>query len=190
MTNQHKRDRFHKDTWIDRDRCTYPTNQHKCPMVVHCFFFEFYIFLLVFWDHFRTFERFWEILRDFERFGEILRNFHFTQQYYFFNYNGSHASDFERFWEIVRNFEKFWENSSQVFLVLFSRFDLLPHGIAGICCDNGWSHMQSVSYLLVVLQLLPRLDSWLHHEEKTPVTVPLCFTYNVCCESSSILYQD
>ena len=119
------------------------------------FFFEFYIFLLVFWDHFRTFERFWEILRDFERFWEILRNFRFNQQYYF-------SITMVPMPLILRDFEKFWENSSQFFFVLFSRFDLLPHGIAGICCDNGWSHMQSVSYLLVVLQLLPRLDSW-HH---------------------------
>ena len=95
-----------EDTWIDRDRCTYPTNQHKCPMVVHCFFCIIF-FLLVFWDHFRTFERFRKILRDFERFWEILRNFHFTQQYYFSITMVPMPlilRDFERFWEILRKF--------------------------------------------------------------------------------------
>ena len=133
------------------------------------FFLHSIFFLLVFWEILRNFERFWEILRNFEKFS-------LHPAILLFNYNGSHASDFERFWEILRNFEKilarFWEiweilrNFEKIlasfFLVLFSRFDLLPHGIAGICCDNGWSHMQSVSYLLVVLQLLPRLDSWRH----------------------------
>jgi hypothetical protein len=106
MTNQHKRDRFHEDTWIDRDRCTYPTNQHKCPMVVHCFFFWILYF---FTSVLRSFQNFWEILRNFERFWEILRNFEKFSLHpaiLLFNYNGSHASDFERFWEILRNFEK------------------------------------------------------------------------------------
>ena len=93
-----------EDTWIDRDRCTYPTNQHKCPMVVHCFFFAFYIF---FTSVLRSFQNFWEILRNFERFWEILRNFHFTQQYYFSITMVPMPlilRDFEKFWEILRQF--------------------------------------------------------------------------------------
>ena len=147
MTNQHKRGHLN---WPRSLHIPHKSAQvsNGCPL----FFFAFYIF---FTSVLRDFEKFWEILRDFEKFWEIFTspsNTTFQLQWFPCLW----------FWEILRDFEKFWENSSQFFLVLFSRFDLLPHGIAGICCDNGWSHMQSVSYLLVVLQLLPRLDSWRH----------------------------
>ena len=189
MTNQHKRDRFHEDTWIDRDRCTYPTNQHKCPMVVHLFFFEFYIFLT---SVLRSFQNFWEILRNFERFWEILRNFEKFWEIFTSPSNTTFQLQWFPclwFWEILRNFEKIL---ASFFLFLFSRFDLLP---PWDCRHLLWQWLIShaVSLILaggVAVAATPWQLTPLHHEEKTPVTVPLCFTYNVCCESSSILYQD
>ena len=73
-----------------------------------CFFWILYFFKLVFWDHFRTFEKFWEILRDFETFWEIFTspsNTTFQLQWFPCLW----------VWEILRDFEKFWENSSQFF---------------------------------------------------------------------------
>ena len=92
--------------------------------------------------------------------------FEFYFFYWWFEIISELLRNCERFWEIVRNFEKFLAIFFKFYLLGFCYNSLLPHGIAGICFDNGWSHSDLILASGVGVAATPWQLTPLHHEEK------------------------
>ena len=121
LGGRHGEDKWRQKRWDHRgyfwDRCAPVTYEHKCPMILHIFPWNFIFQSPGFWRDSEKFEkilrRLWEILRNLRRLWENLRKFEKTLR----NFEKT-LRNFKKFWENLRNFEKFLTWPSNTTLVL------------------------------------------------------------------------